>query len=111
MEPVVHDRTRRSFPLFRAPLNEMTSSPSIKICPTFKPVYRFLGKARPDRVKVIKQLTRVPQLEPVSFADGWGASVNIPTLLIASAISVAFFAAEYRWFYQPDMIQPEVAFD
>src|ERR1700761_5984279 len=37
--------------------------------------------------------------------------VNIPTLLIAAAICVAFFAAEYRWFYQPDMIKPEVAFD
>ncbi len=37
--------------------------------------------------------------------------MNIPTLLIAAAISVAFFAAEYRWFYQPDMIKPEIAYD
>ncbi len=37
--------------------------------------------------------------------------MNIPTLLIAAAISVAFFVAEYRWFYQPDMIKPELAYD
>jgi hypothetical protein len=37
--------------------------------------------------------------------------VNIPTLLIAAGVGVAFFAAEHRWYYQPDMIKPEVAFD
>ena len=37
--------------------------------------------------------------------------VNIPALLIAAAICVAFFAAEYRWFYQPDLIKPEIVFD
>jgi hypothetical protein len=37
--------------------------------------------------------------------------MNIPTLLISAAISAAFFEAEYRWFYQPDMIRPEIAFD
>jgi hypothetical protein len=31
--------------------------------------------------------------------------------LISAAVSVAFFAAEYRWFYQPDMIKPELAYD
>src|ERR1700761_3923705 len=37
--------------------------------------------------------------------------VNIPTLLIAAAICVAFFVAAHRWFYQPDMVKPEIAFD
>lgn len=32
-------------------------------------------------------------------------------MLIAAGISVAFFAAEYRWFYQPDMVKPELAYD
>jgi hypothetical protein len=37
--------------------------------------------------------------------------VNIPTLLVAAGIGVAFFAVEHRWFVQPDMVKPEVAFD
>src|ERR1700761_9845850 len=38
----------------------------------------------------------------------WGAPMNIPVLLIAGGIGVAVFAAECRWYYQPDWLTPDI---
>ena len=37
--------------------------------------------------------------------------MNVPALLIAAGIGVAFFAAEYAWYYQPQLINPDVVLD
>lgn len=34
--------------------------------------------------------------------------MNVPGVLIAAAFGAAFFAAEYVWYYQPDLINPDV---
>lgn len=34
--------------------------------------------------------------------------MNLPGVLIAAAFGAAFFAAEYVWYYQPDLINPDV---
>lgn len=33
--------------------------------------------------------------------------MNIPAFLIAAVLGAAFLAVEYRWYYQPDIINPE----
>lgn len=48
-------------------------------------------------------------MEPVPFCSiERDAFVNIPTLLIAAGIAAAFLVAEYRWFYQPDWLKPDI---
>lgn len=34
--------------------------------------------------------------------------MNVPGVLIAAAFGAAFFATEYVWYYQPDLINPDV---
>lgn len=37
--------------------------------------------------------------------------MNIPAIMISSAVGAAFFAAEFRWYYQPEIINPNLAVD